>query len=338
VLESGLRAFESPAEPPRPRILADSLRDSAVTRRPLDEGISVAHFSVNGARLTGHAPILDGPVAIILGDSYVMAREVSDDQTMGGQLERIARSKGIPLNVRQYGWWGASAAQYILMAPTIRKRWGDAQVIIALSENDLDARANLSMPMLLVDRQARVRIVGTMADTLAGPPLPSTFWMLVQHRWATLRRHAPSWARPARRVATAKTDASTPEPRGADDEADDASPMQVEALPEAIVRELASAYGQQLSIAYIADVGISGDSAPTSAEDRLIVACRAAKVRCISTRTPMLDLRRRGLIAHGLSTKDITLGHLNPVGHGVVGQSMWELAGASWTLGVSARR
>jgi hypothetical protein len=335
VLESGLRAFESPAEPPRPRILADSLRDSAVTRRQLDEGISVAHFSVNGARLTGHAPILDGPVAIILGDSYVMAREVSDDQTMGGQLERIARSNGIPLNVRQYGWWGASAAQYILMAPTIRKRWGDdSQVIIALSENDLDARANLSMPMLLVDRQARVRIVGTMADTLAGPPLPSTFWMLVQHRWATLRRHAPSWARPARPVAATKTDAPAPEPR----EADDASPMQVEALPEAIVRELALAYGQQLSIAYMADVGISGDSTPTSAEHRLLVACRAAMVRCISTRTPMLDLRRRGLIAHGLSTKDIALGHLNPAGHAIVGQSMWELVTASETLGVSARR
>jgi len=77
-------------------------------------------------------------------------------------------------------------------------------------------------------------------------------------------------------------------------------------------------------VVYLAEVGLTGDE-PARAEVRLLAACRARQVTCVSTRGDMLEARRRGLIAHGLSTRSITQGHLNPGGHGVVAETMWEL-------------
>jgi hypothetical protein len=244
---------------------------------------------------------------------------------MGGQLEQIARSNGSSVNVRQYGWWGASPAQYLLVAPAIRQRWGRAPVIVVLSENDLDGRQRLSTPRLERDGSGATRIVGITPDTMAGPPLPSTLWMLIQHRWTALRKHAPAWARPARPARPAvtrivETDASAEEPAPAI--------ADLNVPPDAVVQELAAAYGELLSIVYLADVGISGDELPRDLERRLLEACRATRVSCLSTRERMLEMRRRGQLAGGLSTREVGTGHLNVAGHRTMAEAMWDLVRA----------
>src|ERR1043166_5083393 len=87
LLEGALRAVQSRIAPPPPRILGDSLRSQSVAIRQIEEGVSVAHFSTAGARLTGNTPIDGAPTVVILGDSYVMGREVGDTANMGSQLE-----------------------------------------------------------------------------------------------------------------------------------------------------------------------------------------------------------------------------------------------------------
>ena len=121
--ELALRAFATPGIPPVPRITSDSFATPVIVHRQLEEGVATSHFSDAGARLTGNTPIQSGNTAIILGDSYVVAEQVEDDQTMGAGLERLARENGVPLDVRQYGWSGASPAQYLYVAPSIRGHW-----------------------------------------------------------------------------------------------------------------------------------------------------------------------------------------------------------------------
>src|ERR1043165_2764431 len=87
VLELGLRPLATADLPPLARPAADRLAAPVITSRQLEEGIAEAHFSSGGARLTGNTVVAGGPVIVILGDSHVMAREISDEQTMGAWVE-----------------------------------------------------------------------------------------------------------------------------------------------------------------------------------------------------------------------------------------------------------
>src|SRR5205085_1259816 len=131
-----------------------------VETRQIDEGIATAHFSTAGARLTGGSPLADAATAVVLGDSYVVAREVRDEATMGARLERMARADGVPLNVRQYGWRGAAPAQYLDAASDVLARWNPAVVMIALSTDDFDERALAgSFPRLRIDAAGDAQVV-----------------------------------------------------------------------------------------------------------------------------------------------------------------------------------
>jgi hypothetical protein len=321
LLDVGLRFLESPEHIPRPRILADSLQLPVVARRQIDEGVALAHFSVTGARYTGNPPAGHDVTVVILGDSYVVAREVADGETMGGQLERTARANGVPLDVRQYGWSGASPAQYLYVARDVITRWHPRRVIIALAENDLDMNTLVgAWPKLRVDAGGDAHVVGPPMDTVTAAPYPSSLWMLTQRRWAILRRRGPSWVRvrTLRQTGGPTTEAlrdSLPPPGSAE----------LDSLPGAVVRALAKSYGRSLTLVYIAEVGVMGGFDPTPIETRFLDACRAAHVSCASTRTDMVRARRRGIVAHGASTFAIGNGHLNPSGHGVVAATMWRL-------------
>src|SRR5438094_5187345 len=70
-MELALRPFSNVQPPPRPRIAVDSFGAAVVTARQIEEGIGVANYTVTGARLTGHEPIADAPLIVVLGDSYV---------------------------------------------------------------------------------------------------------------------------------------------------------------------------------------------------------------------------------------------------------------------------
>src|SRR4051812_34385616 len=90
VVEVCLVPLASAHTPPLPDIAADSLGGPVFVSRQVEEGIATARFSVGGSRLTGRAPLATAPVVVLLGDSYVVAREVPDASTMGAGIERLA--------------------------------------------------------------------------------------------------------------------------------------------------------------------------------------------------------------------------------------------------------
>jgi hypothetical protein len=319
-VEIGLRAFASPQGPPTPNIAKDSLVEDTLVRRQLREGVSVARFSLAGARLTGNTPIPGAPTVVLLGDSYVVAAAVGDANTMGSYVERTARASGVSLNVRQYGWSGASPSQYLLVADAVLRRWNPTDVVIAVSDNDFDSHALYEgTPRLRVNGAGDLVMLPEPPAPAGGSPRRSVLAALLAERtWVLNWRHAQ---------AAAAAGGGAGSPVTASDESEPALPnsAQLAMMPSAIMHALSEKFGARLAIVYLAEVGVEvGDTASTI-ERRLFDACQAERARCVSTRASMLAARRAGSIVHGFFNTTPGNGHLNPAGHALVGREIWKL-------------
>ncbi|MGE5731280.1 MAG: hypothetical protein ACM37U_05020, partial [Gemmatimonas sp.] len=314
-MEGVLRCFETPVGPPLPNIAADRIDLPVITRRQLEEGVAESHFSSAGARLTGRAPIPGAPTVVVVGDSYVVGREVSDSETIGGWLEGVARAGGTPLNVRQYGWRGASPSRYLLVAPQVLATWAPTRVVIPLSSDDIDATALLGAPpQLRVDSEGVAFALDTAPVSARAHPPSFALSTLVRERVARLRVLPHRWRRWTAEAAPAL-------PAALDS---GAMARQLAALPLGVVRALARAYGSRLTLVYVANVPVVGGDSTSSLEAKMLGACREAHVLCLSTRDSMLAARRRGVIVRGFGTTEIGRGHLNSDGNRLVGTMIWQ--------------
>jgi len=324
-VELGLRLFVTPGSTPRPDVAKDSFDAPSFARRQIEEGVATSHFSLFGARLTGNKPLRSMAPTVILGDSYVAAEQVGDEETMGAWLERLARASNMPLDVRQFGWLGASPAEYLLVADEIRRQWNPGQVFIVLSANDFDNNALvLAQPSLRVSPHGDVRIVGGGIAPLSGkPPRGFALVTLFRHRWLLLsRRYAPRPTTPV--VPTTVADVN---PAAPPDPLPDS--LEYERAPEAIVRALHEAYGPSVTLVYLAEVRLKGDDKAPAIEAGFVAACARVQARCVSTRRAMQAAYRAGRVGHGAGIALLGNGHLNAVGHEVVGRIMWDAMATS---------
>ena len=331
-MEAGLELFASAQGPPTPHVEADSLFGDTVVRRQLEEGASVARFSAAGARLTGNASIPRAPTVVVLGDSYVVAAAVADEHTMGSYLERNARAAGMSLNVRQYGWSGASPSRYLLEADAVIRRWKPTDIVIALSDNDLDGNALYeASPRLRVLRSGDLEILPAPPDPPPGPARRSVLGALLAERtWKLQWRHARAAAVASHAVADDNSNAA--------DTAVLADSVQLAMLPRAVVHALAAKFGPRLALVYLAQVGVDNDASQTAIEGRLLDACQKEHTRCVTTRPAMVEARRGGIIAHGFFNTTPGNGHLNAAGHALVGEEIWTLLRCSYSEAARADR
>jgi hypothetical protein len=313
VLELGLRRLATPDLPPFARPALDAFDAPVVTTRQLEEGIAEANFSAAGARLTGNPPLSGAPLIVVLGDSHVVAREIGDGETMGAWIERLARRERYFVNVRQYGWRGASPPQYLLVAGDVRERWQPVQVIVILDGDDLGADPlNRRFPRMRIGQDDSVEIVHSphsKPDTaISGGRF--TLAMLARIRWRRVLERAPKNLRP---LLNTPVEHRGPSP----------TPEMIAAVPRAGVKALAKAYGPGLLIVYTADVRVKGGERVDEGEERLLAACAQHGVRCVSMRETMLAARRAGHVVRGFPTTTLGVGHLNAKGHELVGRAIW---------------
>ncbi len=111
------------------------------TIRYFSEGIATSHFTPSRARLTGNAPVAGAPYVVIMGNSFVEALQVPDLDTMGSVVERLSRDDGHPVNVRQYGWSGASPPKYALEAGSVERLWHPRMVVVVVHRDDFGPAA-----------------------------------------------------------------------------------------------------------------------------------------------------------------------------------------------------
>jgi hypothetical protein len=315
LLEIGLRPLATAELPPLARPAADAVGAPVVTSRQLEEGIAESHFSAAGARLTGNPTIAGAPLVVILGDSHVVAREIRDDETMGAWVERLARSDRYLLNVRQYGWRGASPPQYLLVAHDVLERWHPEQVVVVVDGDDLGADPlNRRFPRMRIGANDSVEIVRSPDEDSVRTPGRHylTLATLMRIRWQHVVERAP---KSVRWWLNAPVERRGPLP----------PPSVIAEVPRAEVKALSRAFGSRLLIVYTADVRAIGGERTDPGEQRLIDACAKQKVRCVSMRALMLAARRAGYVARGFSTTTLGVGHLNAIGHELVGREIWRV-------------
>jgi hypothetical protein len=250
---------------------------------------------------------------VILGDSHVVAREIKDSETMGAWVERLARKDLQLVNVRQYGWRGASPPQYLLAAHDVLERWHPTQVVVVLDGDDLGADPlNRRFPRLKIVGNDSIQIVRDPASKAALSHSHHTFTLasMFRLRWQQVIERSP---KSVRYWLGAELEPRGPQP-------DSAS---IAAVPHAEVKALSRAFGSRLLIVYTADVRATGGEKPDPGERRLLDACAEEKVRCISMRSLMLAARRNGFVVRGFSTTTLGVGHLNAFGHELVGRTIW---------------
>jgi lysophospholipase L1-like esterase len=315
-LEGAVRPLATASQPPAPDPASDRLTAPVVTSRQIEAGIAAPSYSIAGARLTGNATLQNAPVVVILGDSHVAAREVRDSETMGSWLERIARANGKPINVRQYGWRGASPPQYLLAASDVIGTWHPAHVVIVLGGDDVGADPlNRNFPRMRIATDGSVDIL-TGSDAGAArlrkrhDSRGSSLAGLTRARWEKVLQRSPRFVRYHFQGT-------------ADDRGPAPSASEVARVPRAEVLALSRAFGPSLTLVYIAAIRATGGTAPEPEETRLLAACAELRVHCISTRAEMLARRKAGEVLRGFPTTTLGFGHMNAAGHRLVAEEIW---------------
>lgn len=104
---------------------------------------SYTYWGTEGGGLTEYGP--DGEVAtpysgganvVVIGDSFTEALQVDNDEKYVSLAERELRNRGIAVDLRNLGSAGSSIADYVYLAPLVKKRHSPSLVVIQLNRND----------------------------------------------------------------------------------------------------------------------------------------------------------------------------------------------------------
>jgi hypothetical protein len=275
--------------------------------RQYSEGITTTHFSASRARLTANRWIDGAPVVVVLGDSYIEAHHVDDAKTVGSQLESIARTSGVPLNLRQYGWNGGNPATYVYFANEVRARWAGAPVIIALNDGDLGKPAFTDADRFIIS-SAGIRAVRT--DALSAYRVRGVLDFALRHSsllyqlgHAFLELHRSSREQDSRD----QNGAGVPEQHLVDIEVD----------------QLQRAYGSNMAIVYMPSMRDADRD--RRVEKILLNSCKTFRSSCISELEPFTQAQARtGRFVLGFANTLPGYGHPNALGYGVMAEDMWK--------------
>jgi hypothetical protein len=302
--------------------VADSNHLGVRTIRNYFEGLSVGHFEADGlgeigSRLTGNARLRDAREGMIIGDSHVVANAVRYEETMGSVVERLSRSAGRPLNVRQYGWHGANAPTFLASADSLTRARNPAWVAIILNSY------NIGMNALMTSSDWRMEVA------------PDYSLRLIDERphrhgrWQTLRRlaaHSVLALGLGRRLALFQIRLAQESyvERTASQKHESRLDEQAARVPRASVLGLKRAFGGRLLIVYAPQLLGPGHYSLEPIETELQRLCAEQGVAFLSVRAALEQDRNDHLrLSHGFHNTAPGVGHFNAVGHRIVGEQIW---------------
>ncbi|MEP7076300.1 MAG: hypothetical protein ABI878_10865 [Acidobacteriota bacterium] len=111
---------------------------------------------------------------------------------------------------------------------------------------------------------------------------------------------------------------SRPDPAGAEEQ------RQEEIAATAIVRALRAAYGANLIVVYVPEINATSGEEPEPIDKILQSICSIEGVGYVSVRDAMMQRRRsRNELPEGFRNTLPGTGHLNSLGHEIVGEEVW---------------
>ncbi|MFN2455527.1 MAG: hypothetical protein ABR577_15050 [Pyrinomonadaceae bacterium] len=322
VLEVSLRPFVSP-ENGRP--------DSPSEIRQYREGIATSHFAADGSRLTGNPEISGAETVLILGDSHIEAVHVGDQSTMGSVLERLARSSGHPLNVKQFGWSGVAAPMFMAEAAHLLQL-NPARVIVTLNRTDLGDEPLLTAHFWRMKIQPDMSV--KLIDAHILPPTATGVRLWLRDHGLTPSNIIGTMAQKSSLAEElihryAEINGEATGEMGSETRAETKAPTEAGKIAQASVRGLKEAYGDKLLIAYLPhDVLATNGYQLDEEESFLQAACREEGVRYVSLREAMIAERDNyHRLSRGFENTSLGIGHLNETGHRIAAQVFWQALG-----------
>jgi hypothetical protein len=295
------------------------------TIRSYFEGLAVANFELDGLgqlgnRLTGNPRLSGAPEGLIVGDSHVVAYSVCDQETMGAVVERLSRASGHPLNVRQYGWPGASAPTFLAAADSLLRARNPAWVAVVLNSYSIGVNA------LVTSNYWRIEVAPDYSVQLIHGTHPrrtdlrETLLQWTGLQWtgrsvlalALWRRLGLVRNRFALEKATADTTLEQQDLLLAEEAA---------RVPRAMVLALKKAYATRLLIVYAPPVG---HDAVEPVETELLGFCAEQGVAFLSVREALArDRNEYSRLSRGFHNTAPGVGHFNAIGHKIIGEEIW---------------
>jgi hypothetical protein len=292
-------------------VSADRLTAPTKTVRYYGEGIATSHFSPSRARITGRNPIASAPWIVIMGDSFVEALQLDDSETMGAVVERLAQPSD-PVNVRQYGFPGASPPKYALEGADALRLWNPRMVAVIANANGFRTAALDTHWTKAQIRGGHFRIAPVTPDRLT---LPVRLWF-------AMKRSALFEIVTSRFVLDISPEIPGLHTFHSTAEAAQGS-LSDSGIPAMMVRLLKETYGDRLFLVYAAEPDLNSTQAEPE-ETEALAQCRMQGVRCASTGPFLRDaLRSLQYFGSGFSNSAPEKGHYNARGHRLVGELIW---------------
>jgi len=283
------------------------------TYRQYSEGIATSHFNDDTSRATGNEFLPGAPTIVILGDSHVPAVQIEDTATMGSVLERLARSHGMPLNVRQFGWSGLGygIARSLALGPGLAATYDAQKVVVVLSEGALRTYP--------ADRAAAARLGAELPPSVRNLSTLERLARQVAHYSVLVHL---LYVRLQEALLAARVERTSPEARAACVRTDDDARRE-------IVADFKRTFGDRLLLLYAPEVGVDSSEDPDCWERLMLPQCRELGVLCISLRDAMLDAKHSYVLARGFANTLPGTGHLNRVGHELAARTLFEAIASS---------
>jgi hypothetical protein len=278
------------------------------TYKQFSEGIATSHFRSDTSRETGNPILSNAPNVLILGDSHVPAVQIEDGETMGAVLERLARSKGMPLNVRQFGWSGQGygIARTLALGPELAARFNAERVVVVLSEGALRTYPE--------DPAAAAQLADEAPPSVRNLNALERIERNVAH-YSVLVHLLYVRAREEQGLLKADLLGSRP---------DEACIRRDGDARSQVIANLQRAFGDRLLVLYAPDVGLDTPDTPDCWEALLLPQCRQSGVQCVSLRARMLAARRAHILVRGFDNTRLGVGHLNRAGHELAARTLFE--------------
>jgi hypothetical protein len=304
------------------QLVGDSSRLGVRTIRNYFEGISCAHFEVDGlgdvgSRLTGNLRIPGAPEGMIIGDSHVVAYAVRDEETMGSVVERLSRTAGRPLNVRQYGWHGANSPTFLASAASLLHARNPSWVAVVLNSYNIGVNA------LVIPDGWRMEVTPDAFRLIDGRPLGHSRW---RHTLGQLAKHSRLFLGLGQRLGLFQTRLARESyaKQMVSQERESALNEQAARVPRATVLGLKEAFGGRLLIVYAPQVLGPGHYSVEPVEMELQQLCARAGVAFLSVREALeRDRNDYSRLSRGFHNTAPGVGHFNAIGHRIIGEEIW---------------
>ena len=304
-------------------IVVDSSRLGVRTIRNYFEGLSCAHFEADGlgevgSRVTGNLRLSGAPEGMIIGDSHVVAYSVRDEETMGSVVERLSRTAGRPLDVRQYGWHGANSPTFLAAAESLLRARNPSWVAVVLNSynigvNALVIRGGWRMEVApdysfrLID--GRPPGHGRWRQTLGLLVGNSTLFLGLGQRLGLFQTRLAQESY-AKQMVSQKLESALDE--------------QAARVPRASVLGLKRAFGGRLLVVYAPQVLGPGHYSVEPTEAELQRLCAEEGVAFLSVRERLeRDRNHYSRLSRGFHNTAPGVGHFNAIGHRIIGEEIW---------------